>query len=466
MAENKGDRKAADSNLEALCTELSTGISKIEERLNSQEETYKALREELGKTGEVDAERKAKIEELATSYAAQTKELQDVRTTVDYVKAEMDSPLLRNSGRDLEDNDRAAAVELQKRAFLHKGGTEEEFVPDMENLVSGSAYRSAVRKLMKVGVENRQKIIRGFSEEETRAFEAASLDSGFFSPELLGLEVDCDPECAYITDLYDSISVNRSTFQYLKIDDYGALGEYGCDATCDGPLGPEGNIRPLLGQTEEFRGVFCLQRKTVAEANYDLLGFMFRAIQRSHRIQRNERLITGPDGWLSGDGLPVRTAAGGVLTAQEFRLFLASTPVDFGAITAVMHQNMFAYLVSMQKSDGGFVYMDGDMCVSPDNAPDCIRISNCLPDATEDLTKGSTDNPFDAGAFIMAAAAWDSAYAEVTQRPLWIEQYEGGSNAWCVMYQFGSSDGGFLKCGNAGRILQAGAAATPPAPGG
>lgn len=458
MAENKEDRKAADSNLEALSEELSNGLSKIEGRMNEQEETYRALKEELGKKGDFSEEHRAKIEELAKNYADQTRELQDLRKTVDYVKAEMDTPLMKG-GSDLAEHDRAAAIELQKRAFTYKGGAEEDFVPDMDNLVDASAYRSAVRKLMKVGVENRQKIIRSFTEAETRAFEAASLDSAFFSPELLGLELDCDPECAYITDLYDSIPVSKSTFQYLKIEDYGALGEYGCDATCDGPLGPEGNIRPLMGQTEEFRGVFCLQRKTVAEANFDLLGFMFRSIQRSYRIQRNERLITGPYGWLNGDNFPVRTSASGTLTAQEFRMFLAGTPVDFGSNTTVMHQNMFAYLVSMQKSDGGFVYMDGDMCVSPDNAPDCIRISNCLPDATEDLTKGSEDNPFDAGAFLMASAAWDSAYAAVTQRPLWIEQYEGGSNAWCVLYQFGATDGGFLKCPNAGRILQAGAAA-------
>ena len=456
MATTNDDRRAAEEGLAALGEELSAGVTRIETRVKEQDETFRALREEL--TKKADGEVLARVDTLAKDYAEQTKDLQELRSTVDYVKKEMETAAHR-PGSDLDQNDRAAAVDLQKRAYLFKGGVEEEFSPDMDNLVDAGAYRSAVRKLMKVGVENRQKIIRSFTKEETRAFEAASLDSAFFSPEMLGLELDCDPECAYITDLYDSISVSRSTYQYLRIGDYGALGEYGCDASCDGPLGPEGNITVHSGETEEFRGVFCLQRKTVQEANYDLLGFMFRAIQRSHRINRNERLITGPQGWLNSGGLPIRTTGSGVLSAPEFRLFLSSAPVEFGDVTAVMHQNLFAYLVSMQKADGGFVWMDGEMCVSPDNAPSCIRISNCLPDPTEDFTKGSTANPFDAGAFLMAAANWNTLFAGVEQRPLWVEQFEGGSSAWCVMYQFGATDGGFLKCANAGRILQAGATA-------
>lgn len=454
------DRKTAEEHLEVLGNELSKVSDTLEKKLKEQEDNFRALREEVTKSDKSD-EHKAKLEELAEGYGEVTKNVQTLTSTVDLIKKEMDAPLMRG-GKDLEQNDIEAAIELQKRAFVHKGGAEEEFRPDMDNLVKAADYRSAARKLVKhVGVESREKVLRMLSEDEKKAFEAASMDVGFFSPEMLGLELDCDPECASLLDLYDSINVNRTTFQYPFIKDYGALGEYGCDASCDGPMGPEGNISWRNGRVNDFRGVFCLQRNVLQEANYDLLGFMYRSIQRSHRINRNAELMVGKDGWLTGNVFDVRQSAGGTVNAQEFRLFMNSIPWEFGNVTAVMHQNMFAYLISLPKSDGGFVFEDGAMCIGPDSVSDCIRISNCLPDPTEGLTLGSEAAPFAANSFLMAAANWDAAYAAVEKRPLWIEQYVGGSSAWCVMYQFGAEDGGFAKCAEAGRILTAGAAPAP-----
>ena len=447
------DKKTADEHIEAIAKEMGDLTDTIAKKAKEQEDGFRALREELNK--KADGETSAKVTELATNYAEISGDMQKLDAAVKLIRKELDSPLLRG-GKDLEDSDREAAVELQKRAFIHKGGQEEEFRPDLDNLVKASDYRSAARKMMKVGIENRQKVIRTLTEDEKKAFDAASLDSGFFSPELLGLNIDCDPECASLIDLYDLVNVSRTTFQYPFIKDYGALGEYGCDATCTGPMGPEGNITWRHGRVEDFRGVFCLHRNVLQEANYDLLGFMFRAIQRSHRIQRNANLMVGDNGWLKNDIFPKRRSASGTLSATDFRTFVTSVPWDFGDVTTVMHQNMFAYLISLPKTDGGFIFADGAMCVGPDSVSDCIRISNCLPDPTENLTKGSEANPFDADAFLMASANWQSAYARVEKRPIWIEQFEGGSSAWCVMYQFGAEDGGFSKCGEAGRVLTAG----------
>lgn len=449
------DKKTADEHLEALTKEVSNVTEDLKKSKSEQEDLFKGLREELAKkadgTGTQDT-----LDKLAKSYAEMTSDVQKLTQALNLVKQDLDTPLLRG-GKDLEDSDKQAAIELQKRAFVHKGGQEEDFRPDMDNLVKASDYRSAARKMMKVGLENKQKVIRSLSEDERKAFDAASMDAGFFSPELLGLNIDCDPECASLIDLYDLVNVTKTTFQYPFIKDYGALGEYGCDATCTGPMGPEGNITWRHGRVNDFRGVFCLHRNVLAEANYDLLGFMFRSIQRSHRIQRNTNLMMGDDGWLTSDLFAKRRAStAGTLTATDFRLFMTSVPWDFGDVTAVMHQNMFAYLISLPKADGGFIFEDGAMCVGPDSVSDCIRISNCLPDPTENLTRGSDANPFAADSFLMAAANWSSAYARVEKRPLWIEQYEGGSSAWCVMYQFGAEDGGFSKCGEAGRTLVAG----------
>jgi hypothetical protein len=40
---------------------------------------------------------------------------------------------------------------------------------------------------------------------------------------------------------------------------------------------------------------------------------------------------------------------------------------------------------------------------------------------------------------------------------MWMEQYIGGSSAWCVKYQFGAEDGGFAMCCPAARTLVVGA---------
>lgn len=453
------DDRAREEHGQSLTEELGKLTDMVEKKLPETDEAIRALREEVTKSGEIDAERQAKIDELSKTVADLVKDSQEISTSLDYVKKEMDSPFMRG-GKDLEENDIEAAIELQKRAHIHKGGTEDDFRPDMDNLVKAEHYRSAARKLVKhVGIENKDKVLRMLTEDERKAFDAASMDSGFFSPELLGLEIDCDVECASLLDLYDQITVNKTTFQYIKIDDYGALGEYGCDAACDGPVGPEGNISFGNGRVNDFRGTFCFQRNVLQEANYDLLGFMFRAIQRSHRINRNAELISGASGWLTGNCFPERETANGWLTAQEFRLFLAGIPKEYGSVTGVMHQNTYAQLISMQDADGDFIFDKGEMCAGLDPTENCIRISNCLPDPTEDLTLGSEENPYAAGSLIMAAAAWEEAYASVSKRPLWIEQYVGGSSAWCVMYQFGAEDGGFAKCCNAGRRLIAGAGA-------
>lgn len=94
------------------------------------------------------------------------------------------------------------------------------------------------------------------------------------------------------------------------------------------------------------------------------------------------------------------------------------------------------------------------MTYSPENAGERIRISNCLPDATDDGTKGDEDNPFVAGDFIAAAANWETAFKAVSRKPMSMEQYIGGSTKWCVKYQFGAEDGSFVGCCPAGRILR------------
>jgi HK97 family phage major capsid protein len=210
----------------------------------------------------------------------------------------------------------------------------------------------------------------------------------------------------------------------------------------------------------DFRGVFCFNRKVLAEANYDLLAFMYQAAARSYRINRNRATMVGdgvnePLGWLTADCFTKRATKGSAFNHIEFRMFHAAVPVEYGPVTTVMHQNVFAFLAGMVDNTGRFLFGDGLMTYSPNDVRENIRISNCLPDPTENLT--ITSGEFAPGSFIAATGAWKQAYYVVNKRPLWIEQWEGKSTAWCVAYSFGAEDGGFVACCPAASILTVGA---------
>lgn len=453
-------RDAALVTLQADLTEAVGLMKKFKSQFDEQSVELMNLKKSMSAKDADDGELRSKIKKHAEETGDALAKMQACEQAIEMIKKNMDSPLYRG-GSDLADNDRKAAIELQRRVHVHKGGKAADFRADLDNLVSPEDYRSAVTKLMQVGLESKARIIRDFTAGERKAFDAASLDAAFFSPEMLGIEVNCIIECAELIDLYAQISVSRSTFMYPRVNDYGDIGKYDCDAKCDAEYGPEGNIQWLNGNTYDFRGVFCFQRDTLREANYDFLGFMMRAAARSYRINRNRALITGdginePLGWLTADCFTKVATPDQNPTHQDLRQFWASAPVEYGPVIATMHQNTFAYFASMVDNTGRFLFGDGLMSYSPTDVRERIRISNCLPDPTEGGTLGSTAAPFAAGSFIMAAGVWDMAYAAVNHRPMFMEQYEGGSTAWCVKYQFGAKDGGFVMCCPAARTLVAG----------
>lgn len=463
MMVRKDDPAVQQKLLETLHKEMGDLAGALPTIKKSMEDKYTELTNLFGGVDvkKLDAEQKAHVEKSTKEYAELVKQLQNVETALDQVKREIDQPI-HKGGKELAEKDREAAILLQRNVHLYKGGTEADFREDLDNLVVAKDYRSAARKLVeRGGIDDKATIIRSFTDGEKKAFDAASLDSGFFMPEMLGIEVDCEVECAELLDLYAQVSVTRTNFMFPHVQSYGDIGSYQCDAKCDAELGPEGNITYKNGKTFDFRGVFCFQRKTLQEANYDLLGFMFRAAARSHRINRNRALITGdginePLGWITGDCFTKINTADLQFNHQIWRHFIASAPVEYGPVIATMHQNVFAYLASAVATDGQFIFGQGQMNFSPDQVSG-IRISNCLPDPTDGGTRGNAANPFVAGSFIAAAGNWNMAYASVSKRPLFMEQYIGGSSAWCVKYQFGAEDGGFTMCCPAARTLYIGA---------
>lgn len=454
-----------ETSFAALHTELDSVLSLVKETREATDNHYKDLHNHFDGVKASDAETRAKVNEQTAKYAELVATTQALDEGVKEIRKMLDSPIHRG-GSDLVESDRNAAIELQRRAFIHKGGIADEFKVDLENLVNAEHYRSAVRKMVTgVGIRSKMDVINSFTVDEKRAFDAASLGSNFFVPEMLGITVDCDIECASLLDLYGQASVNRSMFMYPRIVDYGDIGAYTCDAVCDAEFGEPGNIEYLAGKTYDWRGVFCFNRKVLTEANYDLLSFMVRAAARSYRINRNNALITGdgvnqPVGWMSGNGFfpKIATSVAGTVSHTDIRKFLGMIPREYGNITAVMHQNMFALVSALIDADGKFIFGTGELSYMPENVRESIRISNCLPDATQGGTIGNAADGITglaAGDFIMAAAAWDQAYYAVSKRGLWFEQWEGQSSAWCVKYQFGAEDGGFIGCPNAGRILVA-----------
>lgn len=461
MIVTKDDPDAIAKILEKVTDEISaTGalITKTRDDLNTK---YNELVTRFGGTEAASEEAKKEAARVTGEYAELAKNFSDLTGTFDALKKELDAPIHRND-KDLKDADREAAIALQKQIFLSKGGSEEEFVEDTDKLVDAKTYRSVAKKMMQGGLLTKAEITKSFNDAERKAFEASGMDSAFFSPQMLGLEVDCNIECASMVDLYNQVSVTRSTFNYPKVIDYGAIGSYDCDATCDAELGPEGNITYGNGKTYDFRGAFCFQKKVLQEANYDLLAFMFRSAQRSYRINRNRALITGdgknePMGWLRSGSFTALKTAGLKFNHQDFRRFVASAPVEYGPVVATMHQNMFAYLASSLDNEGRFIFGDGMMTFSPDDVTERIRISNCLPDATDDGAAGNVASPFTAGDFLVAAGNWNMAYSAVNKAPLTMEQYIGGSTKWCVKYQFSAEDGGFVMCPSAARTLVVGA---------
>lgn len=463
---DKVDDKIKEGGIEAIGAELSEAVTLVKEFKAEYDETartLKALRDDVESRKGIDGEMKDKIEKAATDLSDALTRLQASEQAVDMLKKQMDTPMYGGTKGDMEQKDRETAVEIQRMNHRMKDGGLHDFRPDMDNLVNLADARSAMMKMMSVGEISREAAIRSLTEAERKAFDAASMDQAMFPAQMLGIEIDCNPECAYLLDLYDQVRVNRTSFMYPKVKSYGDIGSYHCDADCDGPLGPEGNITYAQGQTYDFRGVFCFNRDVLREANYDLLGFMVRAASRSHRINRNRALIVGdgllePQGWLTAECFKKRVTATENPSHVDLRQFLASVPAEYGTPHAVMHQNTFTYFASMVDADGRFIFGDGMMCYGPEEVQNKVRISNCLPDPTEGGTKGSDANPFDAGAFIAAAAVWETAYKSVEQRPMSMEQFIGGSGKWCVKYQFGAKDGGFVGCCEAGQTLHAGAA--------
>jgi hypothetical protein len=457
-------KQAEQSNIEKMLEELAGLQDMCNKAQSAAEQQYKDLSTHYNGVKAENEDLKKTVQGHAAEYASMKASVDQLQASIELVKKELDAPVYRSEA-DLKDHDRKAAIELQRRLNIAKNGVDadDSFRADLDNLVNLDDFRNAARKLVKHGglMKRREIYANVLSEGEKKAFDAAGLDTAFFSPEILGLTIDCNVECGYLLDLYGQVNVSRSKFMYPQVVDYGEIGSYHCDVDCDADLGPEGNIKYLNGKTYDWRGVFCFLKKVLEEANYDFLAFMMQTIARSYRIGRNRALMIGdgdnePEGWLTAECFAKVSTEAGQFNHVDFRRFQNTAPLEYGPTVTVMHQNTFGYLASAVDHNGRFIFGDGDIMFSPSLVTEAIRISNCLPDPTEGNTLGSDAAPFVSGSFIAALANWDMAYKAVNKTPMQIEQFIGGSSKWCSKYQFGAEDGAFTACCAAGRTLYVG----------
>src|SRR5262245_55131500 len=119
--EAPADTKAAEAALETLTKELGDITALLEKSKKESDQQYKDLTTHYAGVKADSDEVKEAVKKHAAEYAALIAQQQALQATLDQIKKEIDVPLLRG-GNDLKDHDVKAAIELQRRAFLFKGG--------------------------------------------------------------------------------------------------------------------------------------------------------------------------------------------------------------------------------------------------------------------------------------------------------------------------------------------------------
>ena len=457
----RADDESRELTLDQLRSELATAVSVAKKHISAGAENLRELEDLKSRVAQRDDELGRRIQEASERAADAYAKAQAAIEAAAEIRRHINRPIM--DAASTEDHDRKANEIIQLQIHLNKGLQAETFEYRPEESFPISVYRNICRKMMLVGgPKTKREFEAGLTSQERRVYEASMLDSGFFVPQALGMVEDCNTECAYLLDLYAQISVNLHNYTYPRIEDYGSLGDYNCSTACDFPEGLAPNMATASGRVYDFRGTFCFDRAHLSEARVDLLDFMIRAAQRSHRIKRNEALINGdgidrPKGWLRADCFQRLSFPETNAPARNVRYFLSLVTRKYGPVTAVMHPRMYAYLMAQTSQDGQFLFRPGDLMLDIVDGQNTmgIRLSECMPDPTANGTLGSTANPFANGAILMAAGTWSEAYAAVTHTPLQFQQHIGRSSMACVVYQFLAKEGGFVKCCDAVSLLTA-----------
>ena len=415
------------------------------------------LKSSIGKHETANAETQTKIADMALQLATLAEVSGEAKAQIEYFSKSLDRPQF-GTDKDVADFDHKSSEDIARHKHVLKNESAEGFTFDRDMILSSTALHGALNKMM------RSHSLSEFLEKrallndlEKKAISIATIGQGFMLPQMLDILKDCNIICASIVDLYDTIQVARPTFKFPVIADYGKLGYYGCADDCAATFGQDANITIETQEVKDWRGAFCMHEDVIKYASFDFMQIMVESIERSRIITQNQALIAGdgknePMGWAKANKFPIFTTAEvGGFTPQDLRLFMCKGPVEFGKLTAVMHNYVFAYMAAHINSYGEFIFGQGDMGFNAQSIPD-IRVTKCLPDATANNSLNGGAAPFVSGSFLMTIADWKLAYKRWVLEPMTVRP-NFVTGPYCQQWTFRERSGGSVFCANAGHTL-------------
>src|SRR5262245_36015887 len=125
MIMTKDDPLAAAKVMELMTKELTDLTAMLKTSQKDMETKYTELNNKFGgvELKALDDTLKAEVKQRTEDYTKMVTQVQSIEKAIDELKKEMDRPI-HKGGKDLAEKDRENAVELQRRAFLFKGGDE------------------------------------------------------------------------------------------------------------------------------------------------------------------------------------------------------------------------------------------------------------------------------------------------------------------------------------------------------
>ena len=431
----------------------------------SKEETLK----EFNALKESAADRKS-LDDLSTSvaqrFADALQKQQDFAAALNDVKRQLDSPLY-GTDKQVDDAERKAAIDHERILFnaINKN-INVVFDEKTVDLARYRALKTANRKTIVAQSQSEFHDIwaNRLTEDERKSLSMSQIDGNYFIPEIQQVIRDCFLEPVGLGDLYDAFSVGRMSFMYPFIKDHTMLGGYICSDQC-GTIEAAGiNLQFREDRVYDWRGTFCVTTRVITDSAIDIMALMAREMALSKRMTSNKAWIAGdgvnqPKGWLSSNLFPVvptSTASG--FTAADVRGFFYRVPPEYGNITAVMHPNTLAVIMTMTDAIGRFLFVGDQLFPDLETLADRIRLTRYMPEIQWTVTPGgageATTISAPAGSLVAAAANWRKAYMVPTLLPMMMRPGFLPTGPWCSQYHFWAQDGGAGVCGEAGRVLQ------------
>ena len=456
MAENKN----APDDLLLKQEEVKNLVVEGQKKFNETSLELKSLIEAVKSEGAAaDAASKARLEAQALKFAEQAEAIAEVKAQQDFYSKSLDRPIY-GSDKDVIDFDKKSTQDILLAKHVMSGGSVMDFRAKGDEAISSAAIHTAFNKLMTASsLSGWHEKMGTLTDVEKKSISVSTVGNSFFVPQLLDIVKNCNIVCASLVDLYDTLQVSKPTFKYPVIANYGNLGSYGAAEDCAATFGLDANVSMNAGDVKDWRGAFCMHEDVIRYAAFDFYKIMVESIERSRLITQNQAFITGdglkePVGWATSTQYPkFTTSAVGAFNEQDWRMFLAKGPSEFGQLVAVMHPYMLAYLISRQTTDHEFIFNGNDMFAGLNVDPSKLRLSKCLPDATANNSlDGSAGKPFATGAFVSTVADWGMAYKRFVLEPMTVRP-NFVTGPYCQQWAFRERSGGEVWCANAAHTL-------------